>query len=221
MWYVYVHFKPNGLPFYVGKGLKPRAYSIKRPHNQRHTRTLDKYGVSNIKVFRMPLQTHEEAIALEVSLISSMRERGFPLVNMTEGGDGTPGFKRTPEQCAANGLRKIGNKNMVGKTLSAEARAKISKANKGRKRGEAFAQKRREAMIAYFSNPENRKRRSETSSKMRHSTETKEKLKRIKRGMKWITNGTEDKQLFGGAEIPAGWRRGRTWRKSANKRRQA
>lgn len=50
--------------------------------------------------------------------------------NITNGGDGSYGFKLSPEACAKMGKTKIGNKNCVGRIMSESTRRKISEANK-------------------------------------------------------------------------------------------
>lgn len=209
MWYVYIHFKPNGRPFYVGKGLAARVRSKKRPHNSRHTRTLNKYGEAAILVWSKEFSTHEEAVKEEVRIIAELRSMGVDLVNFTDGGDGTPGFRMSKEQRAANGKRKIGNKYMLGRPLSSEARAKISLANTGKKRDAAFREMRRRAMIDYFSIPGNRERQSRVHTGKKHSEESRLKMSLKKKGMMWVTNEEKNRQIRKGDEIPEGWRYGR------------
>jgi group I intron endonuclease len=64
---------------------------------------------------------------LEQYWIEQFRVWGFKLTNMTEGGDGTLGYKQSEKQKLNNSLI---NK---GKTLSKETRLKISKSSKGKK----------------------------------------------------------------------------------------
>ena len=74
MWYVYIHFKPNGRPFYVGKGLLNRAKTLARPHNDIHCKILKKYGKGSIKVMMFPFETNSEAVAEEIRIISELRK---------------------------------------------------------------------------------------------------------------------------------------------------
>lgn len=210
MWYVYIHFKPNGRPFYVGKGLINRVKTLARPHNDMHCKIVKKYGPENIRVMLSRFETNAEAVAEEIRLIAELRAFGVPLANMTDGGDGTPGFKRTPEQCRANGERKIGNQYMKGKKLSEEAKMKISLSNLGKKRDEAFRAKRSQAMKEYFSDPKNRERQSIIARNRKHTDETREKMRKERSGLKWITNGTVDMHLLRGEKMPDGWSFGRS-----------
>lgn len=70
-----------------------------------------------------------EAFKIESELIAQYgrADRGGILVNLTDGGDGVVGHKRTPEQRMALSVARKGNT-----FLSPEARAKISAALKGR-----------------------------------------------------------------------------------------
>ena len=62
----------------------------------------------------------------EQAWICSLREQGADLTNLTDGGEGTPGLKRSREECA-----RISAMNL-GRTVSPEIRAKISAANMGK-----------------------------------------------------------------------------------------
>lgn len=194
MWYVYIHFKPNGRPFYVGKGRKSRAYTIRRQHNTAHVRTLEKYGEDSILVWRTVFPSHDEAVAEEIRIIHELRSMGVPIVNMTNGGDGTVGLKRTAEQCAANGVLKIGNKNMKGKSHSQESKGKI-----------------RDALKRHFSNPLNRSKHSLASRGKFMGDGFSQKMSDVRRKIKWVTNGFENRQIPKDQEIKDGWRPGRTW----------
>lgn len=202
-YYTYIHVKPDGTPFYVGKGRRDRLIKIDRPHNQIHGRILAKYGMENIYVVFMECSSDDYAISLEIGLIKRMRCMGIDLCNMTDGGDGTSGFKRSEDQCAANGLRKIGNKNMKGKKHSEETKQTMRKKSRLR-----------------WSSAEERRKQSERLSGKTASKKSREKMSAAKIGSFWITNGNENKQVKEESEIPHGWRRGRII-KTPYKRRKA
>jgi hypothetical protein len=62
----------------------------------------------------------------EQAWICSLREQGADLTNLTDGGEGTPGLKRSPKECARlSALHR-------GKKISVEQRAKISATLLGR-----------------------------------------------------------------------------------------
>jgi hypothetical protein len=71
--------------------------------------------------------------------IRSLREQGANLTNLTDGGEGIPGYKFSPEACAKNSAAKMGNKNALGgksrlgQHASKETLAKRSRALMGNK----------------------------------------------------------------------------------------
>lgn len=129
--YAYIHCKPDGTPFYVGKGDERRVAKKSRSHNLRHKRVLNKYGKDKILVGKMECSTEEIAFDLERGLIKRLRKMGIDIVNLTEGGDGASGAVRSPETRAKMSLAQTGNKKALGKKKSEEARAKMAAAKIG------------------------------------------------------------------------------------------
>lgn len=196
MWYVYIHFKPNGRPFYVGKGLKNRAFSLRRPHNEIHCRILQKYGEENVRVMRFVFGTHDEAKDEEIRIIKNLRDMGILISNMTDGGDGTPGRKMDECQRRRNKELKLGNVYMLGKNHSTETKEKM-----------------RAARVKYFQNPENREKHKSTQRNKKFSPSFSSKMSNIRSQMKWITNGEKNKQIKKLENVPVGWRPGRILKK--------
>ena len=123
--YVYIHRRESdGLPFYVGKGSGRRAWSSSKRNNYWQN-TKSKHGVLVEIVFEN--LSEEDAFDCEKNTIAEFRYFGYPLTNMTNGGEGTSGF--IVSDVVRNKLSKF-NK---GKTISEETRLKISLANSGRK----------------------------------------------------------------------------------------
>jgi len=85
--YTYLHCRPDGSPFYVGKGRGKRAFDLRR-RNPHHRNVVAKYGQENIKVFVFPCGSEIESLSDEVLQISQLRRDGCELVNQTDGGDG-------------------------------------------------------------------------------------------------------------------------------------
>lgn len=103
--FVYHLCKPNGDPFYVGKGLKARARSLSPSRRNAHcNKIIKKYGASNIVIKTIPCMSEGEAFRLEVIHIQILRNNGVVLANYTDGGEGVSGRKPTEKQNA--GLRK-------------------------------------------------------------------------------------------------------------------
>lgn len=115
--YVYAHTrKTDGKVFYVGKGIAYRAWTVGGHINWWH-RVVAKHGydVQIIATF----DSHEEAIQFEIETIAKYRALGYPLVNVTDGGEGTCG--RVVSEESRDKMR--GEKN---KAKHPEIRAKIS-----------------------------------------------------------------------------------------------
>lgn len=92
--FAYVHCKPDGIPFYVGKGALRRANYLgeRNPH---HQAVVNKYGKENVLVGMLECSTSAIAYELEKGLIKCLRFSGIQLTNFTDGGEG--GVNPTPE----------------------------------------------------------------------------------------------------------------------------
>lgn len=90
--YAYIHCKPDGTPFYVGKGVRNR-YKTFSGRNPWHQKTVEKYGQKNILIGRLECSSNEIALDLEIGLIKCFKRMGVELVNMTEGGEGNVGWE--------------------------------------------------------------------------------------------------------------------------------
>lgn len=107
--YVYTLIDPrNNLPFYVGKGTRGRCYfhmwearnSEKQTPKLNKIRKIERLGLS-VRVCKVEQNvTDDMAKDLECLLIAEARDIGIELTNLTDGGDGALGLKRTPEQIA-------------------------------------------------------------------------------------------------------------------------
>lgn len=179
--YVYAYFRPDdGSPCYIGKGCGDRwRVHLKRSRNIRLRRIIDRANgdIPHVKI-RQGL-TESEAFKIEVALIKAIgRGELGPLVNLTDGGDGTSGSARV---LSAEHRRKIGEAQK-GRRHSSEALAKMSAAKLGRKklhpmsidtRAKIGAKNRGKAR-----SPELRKRLSEANFGHTHTAEAKAKIGR-------------------------------------------
>jgi hypothetical protein len=139
--YVYVIFKPDGVPCYVGKGCRGRwKQHVKNSHNK-SLRDLFKAN-PNLEIRKVHKSlTNEEAVAIEMQLIASIGrvEFGGTLVNLTNGGEGTTGWIPTvetrakigslkkgiplsPEHCRSLGLASKGNPKSLAHRAKISAR---------------------------------------------------------------------------------------------------
>ena len=137
--YAYLHCKPDGTPFYVGKGALRRANYLGE-RNQFHQATVKKYGSKNILVGKLECSSSKIAYELERGLIKCLKRMGVGLTNFTDGGDGgsspCPETRQRLSQAAKiRGVSEACQAAKViakkGKPLSNEQKAKISMAMTG------------------------------------------------------------------------------------------
>lgn len=142
-YYVYCHSEADtGRAFYIGKGQGRRAQK-RKGRGEEWEKLVADHGLEIDYLFRTDDQ--ELAFFVECEAIDVYRQRGERLINKSNGGEGCPGFKHSPEHIA----RLIGNKFSVGKpspfkgkTHSVEARMKMSAVRKGRDCGNWKGKKR-------------------------------------------------------------------------------
>ena len=126
--YTYLHCKPDGSIFYVGKGMGDRA-TTKENRNRYWKRTENKYGYE-VKIIAY-WETENEAFEHEKQLIAEYKALGIKLVNLTNGGEGSAGYRWTDEQ-KVNFDMCGSNNGMFGKKHSDETKRKLSEKAKGR-----------------------------------------------------------------------------------------
>lgn len=125
--YTYLHCKPNGEPFYVGKGFGKRCNQFSTRSNH-HKNIVAKYGRENISVFIFPCENEQQAFSDEVQQIAQLRSDGYKLANITNGGEGVSGLTKpvSPEQRVKLSIAMMGNKRWLGKKHSEETKIKMS-----------------------------------------------------------------------------------------------
>ena len=138
--YIYIHRKPDGTPFYVGKGHGDRA-DWRYTRTPYHTSLLKKYG-DDVIVEIINCESEKIAFECEVLYIQRFREEGYRLANMTDGGDGPTGLVMTIEAREKMALAKRGKKQspellerrvqgMIGRKMSPGYSEKLSARWKG------------------------------------------------------------------------------------------
>ncbi len=142
MFFTYAHYKPEGGLFYIGKGKRRRAYAMDN-RNPYWQNIVNKYGKPHVELLAR-WDTEQEALDHEKLLISCFRDMGYKLANITDGGEGTSGYKHTPEQREKNRQAKLGkpswNKGTKGVMIawnkgvpmSEEQKIKLSAAKLGK-----------------------------------------------------------------------------------------
>jgi len=125
--YTYLHCKPDGDPFYVGKGKNKRSHDFFNGRNKWHKSTVDKYGKDNVIIYVFHCESEDQAIADEIQQISQLRYAGYKLCNLTNGGEGMSGIIPSQE------TRDKQSKLMKGRKFTAEHCAKIAASHRGKK----------------------------------------------------------------------------------------
>ena len=126
MFFVYVDCKPDGTPFYVGKGNAIRINRKSRA-NRHHTNICAKYP--NWYRGLAFMGNEQDAFSKEIELISKYREI---IVNRTNGGEGSSGHVGwcSGKQLPLETKQKI-SKSLTGKTASNLTKQKMSDSSKG------------------------------------------------------------------------------------------
>lgn len=127
--YVYIAFRLDGSPCYVGKGSRGRwRVHLNRSHNRQLRGIICRAGGDiPIVVIRSGL-SQDKAFEIETAFIRAIgRFPHGPLVNMTDGGDGPSGVKQSNETIQKRVAKLKGQKR------TAEQKERISKAIQGRR----------------------------------------------------------------------------------------
>jgi hypothetical protein len=124
MAYVYCHFrKDDQIPFYIGMGhTKTRPWNMSK-RNRLHKNIANKHGIF-VSILIKDIDW-ETALWWEVRWINALRNAGYNLANLTDGGDGTKGHVPSDEWRRKQSIAR------KGKKMSDEARKNMSAARKG------------------------------------------------------------------------------------------
>lgn len=131
MFYTYAHYTPEGRLFYIGKGLKGRAFT-KDSRNTYWHNIVNKYGKPRVQIL-CNWNSEEEALSHERLLISCFRDMGFKLCNLSDGGKGNAGITMSSETKEKISLSKQGTPAWnKGIPLTEDCKKKLSEAMVGR-----------------------------------------------------------------------------------------
>ena len=148
--YVYAYFRPDGSPCYIGKGRGRRWRShIKWSANSILNNILKKYGEIPCLKIRQGL-SEKEAFETEIALIKAIgRGSKGPLVNLTDGGEGSTGYIAPPHVRA-----KLSVRSRSPERLAALAKMNTSPENIERLVAFNKSPEHREAARRLWSTPE-------------------------------------------------------------------
>lgn len=175
---------PNGKPFYCGKTVKDvtnriqghRAAARMYPNRPVCRRLKECDGCERIDIIEV-VQPTDDWRERECFWIATLRHLYPDCVNISTGGDGVPGLVHSAETRAKWSAQRSGKKRGP---LSAETRAKIGAANKGRLVSDAVRAKRSE--LAKNRTPEHRAKISAANSGKKLTNEQRAKISAIHKG---------------------------------------
>lgn len=202
-YYAYIHCKPDGSPFYVGKGNERRVKNLQRKYNPWHSNVLKKYGAENISVGAYECSSEEISLSLEVGLIKRLRIMGVKLTNLTDGGEGVSGLKMSEDAREKMRLAK------TGKSLSEEHKEKLRIASTGKVMSPESREKCRVAKLGRPFTEDHKKNLSLAKTGFSPTEECRKKLSNAISGRVWVTNGEECKMVKSIDALPDGWKPGR------------
>ena len=129
--YTYVWSSADGVPFYVGKGKGKRAWNT-RNRSTAFAKIYAQGGctVEIVKYFAREIDAKAHEVEL-VRLLGRQDNGAGTLVNLTNGGDGGSGLNFTDEAKAKISKANRGNQYSLGAIRSPETKARISAAKRG------------------------------------------------------------------------------------------
>jgi hypothetical protein len=120
MYYTYAHSSPQGKVFYIGKGVDNRAFAFS-DRNDAWKRAIKQHKGLLIDVLAK-WETEAEAYEHEKFLIACFKDMKYSLANLTDGGQGSYGYKPSEK---ANKLRSEKNTGFVHKIVTCPKCGKI------------------------------------------------------------------------------------------------
>jgi len=229
----YLHARPNGSVFYVGKGDVIRSRLLGDSRNSYHKNVINKHGKSNILVGFTPCSSEAIAFELEVGLIKCLKRMGVSLTNMTDGGDGVSGLVCSKSTRAKLAIASKGNKHGLGYIHTDDAKARMSISRLGNKNSEGNivskeARAKRAASLTGNTNALGHIQTEEHKAKISKANKGRQFCLGNKltdkhkaavahglrgntnvRGYKWITNGVVSSLVQPGIDMPKGFKFGR------------
>lgn len=201
--YVYLHMRPNGVPFYVGKGKLKRCFDFKG-RSSFHKRIVSKYGEGKILVEETECLDEAEAFQLEKLFIFLLREQGVKLANFTDGGEGCTGLVLSDEFKRIQSERMLGNRHGAGNRGQVRGPYRKLKEGPHGNKGRPMESERKYVQRLLRLGKSN-------SFGWNHTEESKKKISEkslrywSQGSRRWCTDGIQNRRVLGISEIPEGW----------------
>ena len=173
-YYTYAYLREDGTPYYIGKGLKNRK---SKKHFKRNGKVFSPPSEDKILILKQNL-TEKQAFKHEIYMISVLGRKDLGtgiLRNLTEGGEGSSGYKHSDE--FKSKIRKI---QSSGRVISNTTKEKMRNANLGKVLSDEHKKKIGESQRGKVVNEEVRKKISNTLKGKKHSPE---RINNIRKGM--------------------------------------
>ena len=196
-YYVYIVFRPNGAPCYVGKGSGDRCFDhLNKSHNKYLRRIAAKAGGDLPIVKVVSGVTEDAAFFAERAFIAALGKvsDGGLLVNLTDGGDGVAGHRRTGAQ------RLKMSEARKGRRVSPEAAAKVSASLIGRPKSPEHCAAVSAAKKGRAGRPQSAEAKAKKSAALKGRKRTPDEVAAIKRGQAMMT---EEKRALRSARVSA------------------
>lgn len=184
-WVIYILKCPTtgevryvGWTFDLKKRLKNHAYTAQKFSRYRDCWIRKLMASELFPVSEVVERGNGDWAAAERKWISRYRQAGASLTNLTDGGEGVPGLKHSPESIERVRQKKLGRKMtpeqrrkhslaLKGHTVSASTREKISQANSGKRRTPQQRAYLSEALKGRKGKPPTAKQRAASSARMK------------------------------------------------------
>jgi hypothetical protein len=212
IFYTYCYLDSNNKPYYIGKGCGDRIHA---PH---HGCFID-LPPREKRLFLKKNLTEEEAFKHEIYLIAVIGRKDLglgPLLNLTNGGEGTSGWKM-PQTVKdkigeANSGRErpdmVGANNPMKKPEIAEI---VAESKRGKPRNEETREKIRQTLTGRKDSKEVRSKKSRAAKGKKKSSSHAKNIKEAKRGTMYFVNSLGE--VIVRKEHPGeGWQRGMKWK---------
>jgi len=215
VFYTYAYLNEDLKPYYVGKGKDNR---INHPHGE-----FVKLPPVERRVYLKSGLSEEDAFKHEVYMIYILGRKDLglgPLLNRTDGGDGTSGWVMPDETKDKISVSKIGVKrpDMEGANnpmRREDVAKKVSDSKVGKPRDSETKAKISNSLTGKRASAETKQKQSDASKGVKKSKSHADNIKNAKKGTMYFVN--KDGVVIVRKENPGlGWQRGMKWKELGN-----